>query len=224
MFGMLCLGMVLGMAGCRPEGVLVQGNLEGIEGEITLNCFQPGEENPVVIARQEPKDGKIFLKGKEEIRLPARVWIKAGEEKIADFILDSPEGTYVEKADSGKIFVKGSRLQEEYLYLVQFLKEKYDTPIAELEEIIHNLECRKTLTGDGITMLQNYRRRLESYKKCRFECVKKLITMNLSHELSLFLMWDELKDSVAVGKQLLENIDVENKESNIYRLVEERLQ
>lgn len=218
-----CMGILFGLCACRPDVILLQGNLGKGEGEITLNCLQAGGKDTVIIARQQLKNGEFFLKG-EAIKLPARVWVKVEEKEITDFILDSESGTYIERTDSGKILVKGSKLQEEYLHLVLFLKEKYDNPIAELENVIYNLERRETLTGDGLTMLQNFRRRLESYKECRFEYLKKLITTNLSHELSLFLMWDEFQDSVVTGKQLLENMHIENKESNIYRILEERLQ
>lgn len=90
--------------------------------------------------------------------------------------------------------------------------------------MIHNLQRREVLNSRGEFILASYRRRLEKFKRYRFEYIEKLIEMNPSQELSLFLIWDELKDSADVQKRLFESMCIENKESNIYQLLTERLQ
>lgn len=71
----------------------------------------------------------------------------------------------------------------------------------------------------GIHQLQKQR-----FLKNRANWTKSLVEANLSRELSLFLIKDELQDSLALQKRLFKKMKVENKESNIYKVLESRLQ
>ena len=210
---------------CNSDVTVIKGEIEGLEGKITLAMIEPQTNDTVVIAEQDVVDGKIDLKSKG-VSEPAWVWLNLDKGRSIDFIIDSHRKIQIEGslADIGRISVTGSDLAEEYVFLQQLLEERYDMPLAELEKMIHNLQRREVLNSRGEFILASYRRRLEKFKRYRFEYIEKLIEMNPSQELSLFLIWDELKDSADVQKRLFESMCIENKESNIYQLLTERLQ
>lgn len=210
---------------CNSDVTVIKGEIEGLEGRVTLTMIEPQTNDTIVIAEQDVVDGEIDMKS-SGVNAPAWVWLNLDKGQSIDFIIDSHRKVQIEGslADTGRISVTGSDLAEKYIFLQQLLKERYDTPLAELEKMIHNLQRREVLNSRGEFILGSYRRRLEKFKRYRFEYVEKLIEMNPTQELSLFLIWDELKDSVDVQKRLFEGMCIENKESNIYQLLTERLQ
>lgn len=210
---------------CNSDVTVIKGEIEGLEGKVTLTMIEPQTNDTVVIAEQDVSDGKIDLKS-SGVNTPVWVWLNLDKGRSIGFIIDSHRKIQIEGnlADTGQISVTGSDLTEKYIFLQQLLKERYDIPLAELEKMIQNLQRREVLNSRGEFILGSYRRRSEKFKRYRFEYIEKLIEMNPTQELSLFLIWDELKDSVEVQKRLFESMCIENKESNIYRLLTERLQ
>ena len=59
--------------------------------------------------------------------------------------------------------------------------------------------------------------------KNRANWVKNLIEANPNQELSLFLLKDELRDSLDLQKRLFTKMNIPNKESNIYKNIESNL-
>ena len=56
--------------------------------------------------------------------------------------------------------------------------------------------------------------------RTRANWVKNLIEANPTQELSLFLLKDELRDSLDLQKRLFSKMNIPNKESNIYKNIE----
>ena len=71
----------------------------------------------------------------------------------------------------------------------------------------------------GVYQLQRIR-----YINARANYAKTLIEANPTQELSLFLLQDELKDSVDLQKRLFNKLEIPNKESNAYKTVAEKVQ
>ena len=71
----------------------------------------------------------------------------------------------------------------------------------------------------GVYQLQRIR-----YINARANYAKTLIEANPTQELSLFLLQDELKDSVDLQKRLFNKLEIPNKESNAYKTVAEKMQ
>ena len=55
------------------------------------------------------------------------------------------------------------------------------------------------------------------------DVAKQLIEANPTREISLFLLKDELADSLDAQKRLFRKLVVQNKESNIYKVLESKL-
>jgi len=53
--------------------------------------------------------------------------------------------------------------------------------------------------------------------------VRRMVEKNLAQELSLFLIKDELVDSLMTQRRLFDAMTVVNTESNIYKLLESKL-
>jgi hypothetical protein len=71
----------------------------------------------------------------------------------------------------------------------------------------------------GVHQLQRQR-----YIRARAKYVKNLIEVNPTMELSLFLLQDELKDSLDLQRELFKKLEIANKESNVYKTTAEKLQ
>lgn len=222
--GVCAILTVLLLYTCNSDVTFIRGEVEGMEGEVALYMLDPVVNDTILVDKQEVKEGKFVLEGR--MKLPARLWLKKEGEYWKELIVDSKDKICIEGSvsDSGKVEVKGAVLEDEYRLFRQWLEEKYEVPIAEMKNIICKLEQKEALNGREENMLANYRRRVEKYERYRFESIKKLVKANSEHELSLFLLWDELQDSVNVQKELFSGMTVENKKSNIYRLLMKRLQ
>ena len=65
--------------------------------------------------------------------------------------------------------------------------------------------------------------RIQRYLKMRANWAKALIEANPGKEVSLFILKDELVDSLDAQKALFKKMMIENKESNIYKVLEDKL-
>lgn len=212
------------MCTCNSDVVLIRGEVKGMEGELVLYTLDPVANDTVLVDKQEVKEGKFVLKGR--LKLPARLWLKKEGKYWKELIVDSKDKVCIggSVSDSGKVEVKGAVLEDEYRLFKRWLEEKYEVPIAEMKNVIRKLEQKEVLNAREEDLLTNYRRRVEKYERYRYESIKKLVKANPEHELSLFLLWDELQDSVNVQKELFSGMTIENKKSNIYRLLMKKLQ
>ena len=86
------------------------------------------------------------------------------------------------------------------------IKQLSDHLLAALSSIIFNAPQAK-----------------QKYIQNRANWTKQLIEANPGKEVSMFLLKDELADSLAAQKRLFKKLIVENKESNIYKVLESRL-
>ena len=77
---------------------------------------------------------------------------------------------------------------------------------------------------DDEVMMGVYQLQRQRYIRARANYVKTLIEANPGQELSLFLLQDELRDSTDLRKKLFQMITVPNKESNLYKIVAEKMQ
>ena len=64
----------------------------------------------------------------------------------------------------------------------------------------------------------------QRYIRARAKYVKNLFEVNPTMELSLFLLQDELKDSLDLQRELFKKLEIANKESNVYKTTAEKLQ
>jgi hypothetical protein len=212
------------LGACNSLEVRVTGAVQGLEGTVKLLAEMPGEKGFVLLARQEVKDGHVDLRT-ERLVLPAQVWIDLKGRKILDIIVDSRKETFIagtiDSLDCLKI--TGSHLMSEYTRVTRTLNEKFnpdnDTHTAQLLEISQ----KEILTRDDevkLGMLQSARQRIIGR---RADYVKQLIGKNPVQELSLFLLKNELSDSLNAQKRLFNTLAIRNKESNIYKVLENQL-
>jgi hypothetical protein len=81
------------------------------------------------------------------------------------------------------------------------------------------MEKEKLSTNDQMMMSIMQMKRIR-HIRTRANWVKNLIEANPTLELSLFLLKDELRDSLDLQKRLFSKMNVPNKESNIYKNIE----
>lgn len=217
------VGILVFLHGCGTGWIKVEGEFADLQGEVRLLTVMPSLADTLSVAGQV--QGKRVEWKIPALNIPAKVWIEAEGKRVAEFILDRKEGMRLEgslKNDS--VVVSGGRLEEEYVALRQFLKENYQMPLEEIDWSISKMIGRSKRTNSDekrltrlITLKGHYERYREAY-------IKKLIRANLSHELSLVLIEEELRDSVQVQRQLFYELNIENKNSNLYKVLENKLQ
>ena len=122
-----------------------------------------------------------------------------------------------------EIEAKGSGLMDEYASLRKMYKEKYDDVIKPLDAKIEKIATKEKMTRDDEVMLGIYQLRKQRYIQQRANWTKQLIEANPTREISLFLLKDELADSLDAQKRLFRKLVVQNKESNIYKVLESKL-
>lgn len=212
------------LSACHPDEMTIRGNLEGFGGSVVITSLDPSTLDTVELARLDSAGGSWKLKLKGLIP-PGRIWLHIGADTVKEVIVDSRRKLWVEGglADSSALTVSGSEMSLEYDYIREQLRSNYDKPIAELEGMIRNLEHRDVLSSRGIYTLKSYRWRLEKFKKYRREYVEKLVALNPDRELSLFLIWDEMRDSVNSQRTAFETMEMGNRKSHIFRLIERKL-
>lgn len=220
---LVALALILGA--CNSNKVKIRGKVAGLEGTVKLLAEMPGQQGLVILAQQEVKDGNIDLQT-EALQIPARVWIDIAGKNTLETIVDSKDQIWIQgKAKfPDQIEVKGSGLDGEYAKIKKMFKEKYEGPLEPIDKNIQKIMNKEKRTKDNEVMLGVFQLQRQRYIRARANYAKTLIEANPSQELSLFLLQDELRDSSDLQKQLFKLITVENKESNLYKTVAEKMQ
>lgn len=212
------------ISACNSNQVKVRGEVEGLKGKVRLLAEMPGQDGLTVLAEQDVTDGQIDLRT-EEFQIPGRVWVDIDGKTTVEAILDTKDMIWIEGKIKfpSEIEATGSGLMEEYANLKKMYKEKYDDVIAPLDKKIEKIATKEKMTKDDEVMLGIYQLRKQKYIQNRANWTKQLIEANPRKEVSMFLLKDELADSLAAQKRLFKKLIVENKESNIYKVLESRL-
>lgn len=220
---LVALALILGA--CNSNKVKIRGKVVGLEGTVKLLAEMPGQQGLVILAQQEVKDGNIDLQT-EALQIPARVWIDIAGKNTLETIVDSKDQIWIQgKAKfPDQIEVKGSGLDGEYAKIKKMFKEKYEGPLEPIDKNIQKIMNKEKRTKDNEVMLGVFQLQRQRYIRARANYAKTLIEANPSQELSLFLLQDELRDSSDLQKRLFKLITVENKESNLYKTVAEKMQ
>lgn len=219
----LWIGFLFLWVGCDPKGIKMEGDIVDLQGEIQLLTVLPSSLDTLKVAGQ--RTGTKVEWEIASLDIPAKMWVEADGKRIADFILDERKGMRLDGAiNKDSVVVSGGKLEREYRLLRQFLDENYHQPLEEIDHSISRMVSRRNRTSSDEKRLKRLVTLKGHYERYRDAYIKKLIRANLSHELSLVLIEEELRDSLEVQKQLFHELKIENKNSNLYRILEKRLQ
>ena len=224
----ICLFLIaftLLLAGCNSNKVKVRGKVIGLQGTVKLLAEMPGQQGLVILAQQDVTDGNIDLET-EALQIPARVWVDVAEKNTLEFILDSKDQIWIQGKIKfpDQIEVKGSGLDMEYAKLKKMFKEKYEGPIEPIDKAIKKIMEKPKRSKEEEVLLGVHQLQRQRYIRARAKYVKNLIEVNPTMELSLFLLQDELKDSLDLQRELFKKLEIANKESNVYKTTAEKLQ
>ena len=224
----ICLFLIaftLLLAGCNSNKVKVRGKVIGLQGTVKLLAEMPGQQGLVILAQQDVTDGNIDLET-EALQIPARVWVDVSGKNTLEFILDSKDQIWIQGKIKfpDQIEVKGSGLDMEYAKLKKMFKEKYEGPIEPIDKAIKKIMEKPKRSKEEEVLLGVHQLQRQRYIRARAKYVKNLIEVNPTMELSLFLLQDELKDSLDLQRELFKKLEIANKESNIYKTTAEKLQ
>ena len=224
----ICLFLIaftLLLAGCNSNKVKVRGKVIGLQGTVKLLAEMPGQQGLVILAQQDVTDGNIDLET-EALQIPARVWVDVAGKNTLEFILDSKDQIWIQGKIKfpDQIEVKGSGLDMEYAKLKKMFKEKYEGPIEPIDKAIKKIMEKPKRSKEEEVLLGVHQLQRQRYIRARAKYVKNLIEGNPTMELSLFLLQDELKDSLDLQRELFKKLEIANKESNIYKTTAEKLQ
>lgn len=224
----ICLFLIaftLLFAGCNSNKVKVRGKVTGLQGTVKLLAEMPGQQGLVILAQQDVTDGNIDLET-EALQIPARVWVDVAGKNTLEFILDSKDQIWIQGKIKfpDQIEVKGSGLDMEYAKLKKMFKEKYEGPIEPIDKAIKKIMEKPKRSKEEEVLLGVHQLQRQRYIRARAKYVKNLIEVNPTMELSLFLLQDELKDSLDLQRELFKKLEIANKESNIYKTTAEKLQ
>ena len=224
----ICLFLIaftLLLAGCNSNKVKVRGKVIGLQGTVKLLAEMPGQQGLVILAQQDVTDGNIDLET-EALQIPARVWVDVAGKNALEFILDSKDQIWIQGKIKfpDQIEVKGSGLDMEYAKLKKMFKEKYEGPIEPIDKAIKKIMEKPKRSKEEEVLLGVHQLQRQRYIRARAKYVKNLIEVNPTMELSLFLLQDELKDSLDLQRELFKKLEIANKESNIYKTTAEKLQ
>ena len=224
----ICLFLIaftLLLAGCNSNKVKVRGKVIGVQGTVKLLAEMPGQQGLVILAQQDVTDGNIDLET-EALQIPARVWVDVAGKNTLEFILDSKDQIWIQGKIKfpDQIEVKGSGLDMEYAKLKKMFKEKYEGPIEPIDKAIKKIMEKPKRSKEEEVLLGVHQLQRQRYIRARAKYVKNLIEVNPTMELSLFLLQDELKDSLDLQRELFKKLEIANKESNIYKTTAEKLQ
>lgn len=224
----ICLFLIaftLLLAGCNSNKVKVRGKVIGLQGTVKLLAEMPGQQGLVILAQQDVTDGNIDLET-EALQIPARVWVDVAGKNTLEFILDSKDQIWIQGKIKfpDQIEVKGSGLDMEYAKLKKMFKEKYEGPIEPIDKAIKKIMEKPKRSKEEEVLLGVHQLQRQRYIRARSKYVKNLIEVNPTMELSLFLLQDELKDSLDLQRELFKKLEIANKESNIYKTTAEKLQ
>ena len=215
---LLLMAFTLVLGACNSNKVKVRGKVTGLQGTVKLLAEMPGQQGLVILAKQDVTDGNIELVT-EELQIPARVWVDVAGKNTLEFILDTKDQIWIQgKAKfPDQIEVKGSGLDTEYAKLKKMFKEKYEGPIEPIDKSIKRIMDKPKKSKDDEVMLGVYQLQKQRYIRARANYAKTLIEANPKLELSLFLLQDELRDSLDLQKRLFQKMEILNKESNVYK-------
>ena len=224
----ICLFLIaftLLLAGCNSNKVKVRGKVIGLQGTVKLLAEMPGQQGLVILAQQDVTDGNIDLET-EALQIPARVWVDVAGKNTLEFILDSKDQIWIQGKIKfpDQIEVKGSGLDMEYAKLKKMFKEKYEGPIEPIDKANKKIMEKPKRSKEEEVLLGVHQLQRQRYIRARAKYVKNLIEVNPTMELSLFLLQDELKDSLDLQRELFKKLEIANKESNIYKTTAEKLQ
>ena len=224
----ICLFLIaftLLLAGCNSNKVKVRGKVIGLQGTVKLLAEMPGQQGLVILAQQDVTDGNIDLET-EALQIPARVWVDVAGKNTLEFILDSKDQIWIQGKIKfpDQIEVKGSGLDMEYAKLKKMIKEKYEGPIEPIDKAIKKIMEKPKRSKEEEVLLGVHQLQRQRYIRARAKYVKNLIEVNPTMELSLFLLQDELKDSLDLQRELFKKLEIANKESNVYKTTAEKLQ
>lgn len=224
----ICLFLIaftLLLAGCNSNKVKVRGKVIGLQGTVKLLAEMPGQQGLVILAQQDVTDGNIDLET-EALQIPARVWVDVAGKNTLEFILDSKDQIWIQGKIKfpDQIEVKGSGLDMEYAKLKKMFKEKYEGPIEPIDKAIKKIMEKPKRSKEEEVLLGVHQLQRQRYIRARAKYVKNLIEVNPTMELSLFLLQDELKDSLDLQRELFKKLEITNKESNVYKTTAEKLQ
>ena len=224
----ICLFLIaftLLLAGCNSNKVKVRGKVIGLQGTVKLLAEMPGQQGLVILAQQDVTDGNIDLET-EALQIPARVWVDVAGKNTLEFILDSKDQIWIQGKIKfpDQIEVKGSGLDMEYAKLKKMFKEKYEGPIEPIDKAIKKIMEKPKRSKEEEVLLGVHQLQRQRYIRARAKYVKNLIEVKPTMELSLFLLQDELKDSLDLQRELFKKLEIANKESNIYKTTAEKLQ
>ena len=210
---------------CNSNKVKVRGKVIGLQGTVKLLAEMPGQQGLVILAQQDVTDGNIDLET-EALQIPARVWVDVAGKNTLEFILDSKDQIWIQGKIKfpDQIEVKGSGLDMEYAKLKKMFKEKYEGPIEPIDKAIKKIMEKPKRSKEEEVLLGVHQLQRQRYIRARAKYVKNLIEVNPTMELSLFLLQDELKDSLDLQRELFKKLEIANKESNIYKTTAEKLQ
>lgn len=209
---------------CSPDKVKIKGKIEHLTGTVKLLAEIPGKGGMDILEQQEVTDGDIAIVTKK-LKIPARVWIDVAGKKTLEFIVDSKNRIWIEGTTEAidEITVNGSVLETEYDKVRKIFKEKYEDPKKKIDLLIEKIRKKGQLSKDDEVLWGIYQLQQQRYDKYRARYTVTLIEANRDKELSLFLLQDELKDSVDLQKRLFKGMDIRNEESNVYKMLEEKL-
>ena len=224
----ICLFLIaftLLLAGCNSNKVKVRGKVIGLQGTVKLLAEMPGQQGLVILAQQDVTDGNIDLET-EALQIPARVWVDVAGKNTLEFILDSKDQIWIQGKIKfpDQIEVKGSGLDMEYAKLKKMFKEKYEGPIEPIDKAIKKIMEKPKRSKEEEVLLGVHQLQRQRYIRARAKYVKNLIEVNPTMELSLFLLQDELKDSLDLQRELFKKLEIANKESTVYKTTAEKLQ
>ena len=224
----ICLFLIaftLLLAGCNSNKVKVRGKVIGLQGTVKLLAEMPGQQGLVILAQQDVTDGNIDLET-EALQIPARAWVDVAGKNTLEFILDSKDQIWIQGKIKfpDQIEVKGSGLDMEYAKLKKMFKEKYEGPIEPIDKAIKKIMEKPKRSKEEEVLLGVHQLQRQRYIRARAKYVKNLIEVNPTMELSLFLLQDELKDSLDLQRELFKKLEIANKESNVYKTTAEKLQ
>ena len=224
----ICLFLIaftLLLAGCNSNKVKVRGKVIGLQGTVKLLAEMPGQQGLVILAQQDVTDGNIDLET-EALQIPARVWVDVAGKNTLEFILDSKDQIWIQGKIKfpDQIEVKGSGLDMAYAKVKKMFKEKYEGPIEPIDKAIKKIMEKPKRSKEEEVLLGVHQLQRQRYIRARAKYVKNLIEVNPTMELSLFLLQDELKDSLDLQRELFKKLEIANKESNVYKTTAEKLQ
>lgn len=222
--GLVFMLFALLLSACDSNSVKIRGKVAEFNGKAKLMAEIPGQSGMVVLAEQDVKNGDINLVT-EQLTIPGKVWVDLGGKRTLEFIVDSKDMIWIEGKIkfADQIEVKGSGLMQEYDKIQKLLKDKFVVPVEPIQKSINRIKAKEQLSIEDEMKLQNYDYQLKRFGRLRFGQVKALIEANPSKELSLFLLQGEMNDSTAIQKELFNKMMIENKESNIYKVLSDKL-